>query len=81
MHGTKTQDAIDQANLKTLQGNTITTWKTMPNVSREGWDNEYYRNVTEQDIRDAVSLDTVFQDYAFEVNEEHCDLYFWGVKK
>lgn len=81
VHGTKTQDAIDQANLKTLQGNTITTWKTMPNVSREGWDSEYYRNVTEQDIRDAVSLDTVFQDYAFEVNEEHCDLYFWGVKK
>ena len=81
VHGTKTQDAIDQANLKTLQGNTITTWKTMPNVSREGWDSEYYRNVTEQDIRDAVSLDTVFQDYAFEVNEEHCDLYFWGFKK
>ena len=25
----------------------------MPNVSRENWDNEYYRNVTEEDVRDA----------------------------
>lgn len=56
-------------------------WKTMPNVIREDWDNEYYKNLTEEDIRKCVNIDGIFLDYKFEVNEEHCDLYFWGIKK
>ena len=56
-------------------------WKTMPNVSRHDWDNEYYRNLTENDIRAAVEIDKFFESYEFSVNEEHCDLYFWGIKK
>jgi hypothetical protein len=53
----------------------------MPNVSRENWDNEYYKNVTEEDIKDFLDVDSVFSNYEFEVNMSHCDLYFWGVKK
>ena len=80
VHGTATQDAIDIANMKTLQGTDIVEWKTMPNVSREDWDNEYYRNVTEDDVRAAISIDDIFSSYQFEVNTDHCDLYFWGIK-
>ena len=80
-HGTTTQDAIDKVKQKTLQGTKIVKWKTMPNVSRENWDNEYYRNVTEEDVRNSINIDSIFEDYKFEINKDHCDLYFWGIKK
>ena len=53
----------------------------MPNVSRENWNNEYYRNVTEEDVRKAINVEEIFKKYDFEVNTDHCDLYFWGIKK
>lgn len=81
VHGTKTQDSIDRKNLKTAQGNPANSWITMPNVSREEWDNEYYRNVTEEDIRGCIDVDSIFSSYQFEVEKNHCDLYFWGIKK
>jgi SAM-dependent methyltransferase len=56
-------------------------WKTMPNVSKENWDNDYYKNLTEIDIRECIDVDNVFSSYEFEVDENHCDLFFWGVKK
>ncbi|MFW9827686.1 MAG: methyltransferase domain-containing protein [Candidatus Thorarchaeota archaeon] len=56
-------------------------WKTMPNVSRENWDNEYYKNLTESDIRACIDIDKIFNEYEFEVEPNHCDLYFWGIKK
>lgn len=56
-------------------------WKTMPNVSREDWDNEYYKNLTEDDIRECVNINDVFSSYEFETETNHCDLYFWGIKK
>ena len=56
-------------------------WKTMPNVSIENWDNDYYKNLTEQDIRDCVNIDDFFSDYEFEIENDHYDLYFWGIKK
>jgi hypothetical protein len=56
-------------------------WKTMPNVSRKNWDNEYYRNVTEKDVREAIDPNSIFFIYEFDINYEHCDLYFWGIKK
>ena len=81
VHGTKTQDAIDKSRHKTAQGNVFKEWKTMPNVFRQGWDNEYYRNVTEEDVRDAIDVDKLFDEYKFEVETNHCDLYFYGIKK
>jgi len=80
VHGTLSQDKIDQGRGLTLQGNTFDEWVTMPNVSRKGWANEYYRNVTEEDIRSFLDLDNIFSEYCFEVNDEHCDLYFYGIK-
>lgn len=56
-------------------------WITMPNVSRENWDNDYYKNLTEADIRECLDIDSSFSSYVFEVEENHCDLYFWGIKK
>ena len=56
-------------------------WKTLPNVERENWDNDYYKNVTEDDVREAIDVDNIFSSYEFEVEENHCDLFFWGIKK
>lgn len=41
---------------------------------------DYYKNLTEQDIRDVIDVDKVFKLYAFEVNSVSHDLYFWGIK-
>ena len=81
VHGTKTQDKIDRENHKTQQGNSSKNWITMPNVFNENWDNEYYKNVTEEDVRECIDIDNIFSDYKFEVETNHCDLYFWGIKK
>tara|TARA_R110001592_G_scaffold26674_9_gene99597 strand:+ start:1543 stop:2136 length:594 start_codon:yes stop_codon:yes gene_type:complete len=81
VHGTASQDIIDKSKGKTSQGNEITEWKTMPNVERGDWDNEYYKNLTEEDIRDFCDIDNIFTSYQFEVEKNHCDLMFWGIKK
>jgi len=80
-HGTKNQDAIDIKNKMTMQGNSVSNWKIMPNVRKDGWDNNYYKNITEQDIRDFCDVDSIFELYNFEIEKNHCDLYFWGIKK
>ena len=36
-------------------------WKTMPNVVKENWDNEYYKNLTEEDIRECLNFDDKFE--------------------
>lgn len=69
------------ASLEEVSKNTHAMWKTMPNVSRENWDNEYYKNLTEEDIRNVIDVDKLFYSYGFSVNKEHCDLYFWGLKR
>lgn len=56
-------------------------WVTMPNVSSENWDNEYYRNLVIADILPIIDFDLYFSEYGFEVNNNKCDLYFWGIKK
>ena len=81
VHGTKSQDKIDKLNNITAQGNSVDNWKTMPNVEKDDWDNEYYMNVTEGDIREFCDVDEIFNTYEFEVETNHCDLYFWGIKK
>jgi len=73
VHGVK---SLEEENKKKWSN-----WKTMPNVVRENWDNEYYKNLTEQDIKECIDIDKVFYEYEFEVEYSHCDLYFWGIKK
>lgn len=41
--------------------------------------NDYYKNLTEEDIREAISMD-IFSEYEFSVNTDAKDLYFWGIK-
>jgi SAM-dependent methyltransferase len=45
----------------------------------EEW-KDYYKNVSEDDIRKAIDIDDIFVSYKFYV-ENHDDLYFWGIKK
>lgn len=47
--------------------------------SIENW-SDYYKNLTESDIRDIFDIDMNFQSYEFTTNTESCDLYFWGIK-
>jgi len=42
---------------------------------------DYYKNLTEEDIRNVIDVDAVFSEYKFEVNTQSCDLYFYGIKK
>jgi len=43
------------------------------------WSN-YYKNLTEEDIRQCLDIDSIFKKYEFEVNNEVFDLYFYGIK-
>jgi SAM-dependent methyltransferase len=46
----------------------------------ERWAN-YYKNLTEDDIRAIIDVNDIFIDYNFEYEPNSCDLYFWGIKK
>jgi SAM-dependent methyltransferase len=69
------------ASLEKISKQKFQNWKTMPNVVKEEWDNEYYKNLTEDDIRECTPIDEIFSDYKFEIETNHCDLYFYGIKK
>lgn len=42
---------------------------------------DYYKNLTEQDIREVIDVEAVFEKSAFEIGYSTRDLYFWGVKR
>jgi SAM-dependent methyltransferase len=42
---------------------------------------DYYKNLTERDIREAIDVDAIFEAYRFEIEDSTHDLYFWGVKR
>lgn len=46
----------------------------------QGW-SDYYKNLTEDDVRRAISVENCFSAFAFEVNAAHADLYFWGIRR
>lgn len=41
---------------------------------------DYYKNLTEADIRDVLDIDSSFINYQFSTNNESHDLYFYGFK-
>ena len=43
---------------------------------------DYYRNLTEEDIREVIDVEHLFLEYEFQtrLTWPH-DLYFWGIKK
>lgn len=46
----------------------------------EKWGN-YYRNLTEDDIRSVMDINNSFSEFGFQYEPDSSDLYFWGVKK
>lgn len=44
------------------------------------WEN-YYKNLTENDIKQSIDLDNIFSEYKFSINTYPQDLYFYGIKK
>lgn len=48
-------------------------------VRDEEW-SDYYQNLNENDIREAIDLNSNFSSYGFEVDNMHHDLLFWGIK-
>lgn len=45
-------------------------------------DNDYYMNLTEEDVRNKIPIEAVFEDSEFISRETWPqDLYFWGIKK
>ncbi len=47
--------------------------------SDEEWQ-DYYKNLTEDDIKEIFDLDRHFYKHQFKVNSSSHDLYFWGIK-
>lgn len=43
--------------------------------------NDYYMNLTEEDVRTAFSPEEEFLSFGFSTNQNTKDLYFWGIKK
>ena len=61
---------------------THSNWVTMPNVFNKEWMNDYYRNLSVNNIfNGVVDFYETFENFGFEVDNKKCDLYFWGVKK
>lgn len=44
----------------------------------DGW-SDYYKNLTEADVRAAIDIEASFSEFEFRV--QGADLYFWGVKR
>lgn len=55
------------------------TSKAHPGVSP--FTNDYYKNLTEEDIREFLDVESFFLEHKFEYNPISRDLYFFGIKK
>jgi|TARA_R100001460_G_scaffold14654_5_gene32751 SAM-dependent methyltransferase len=42
---------------------------------------DYYKNLTEADVREVLDIEKIFVDFEFTYEKTHKDLYFWGIKK
>jgi hypothetical protein len=51
-----------------------------PLTSTIGEWSDYYMNLTQQDIEQAIDLSIYFKIWRFSTDMESCDLYFWGIK-
>lgn len=61
-------------------GTRRTTPHDAPLIQGFGEWSDYYKNLEESDIREIIDIDSVFSKYAFSINNETHDLYFWGIK-
>ena len=56
------------------------TYSSPLTTQLEDWQ-DYYLNLTSEDIRKAIPVDEIFSKYEFAYNEEAKDLYFFGIKR
>ena len=61
-------------------GTKRTTPDDSPFLKNFGDWEDYYKNLTEADIRNIVDINSIFKKYQFSTNEESHDLYFVGIK-
>jgi SAM-dependent methyltransferase len=59
---------------------TINTSITDSPLLKGEW-SKYYKNLTEEDIRDIIIIENIFIDFKFSINKNHKDLFFYGIKK
>lgn len=62
-------------------GTRNSTFRDSPLTSAIGEWGNYYKNLEETDIREAIDIDNIFSKYQFSINDITHDLYFWGIKK
>lgn len=62
-------------------GTSRTKPEDAPLLREQGEWTDYYKNLTEEDIRKVIDVDKLFSSYEFEYNPKDYDLYFWGIKK
>lgn len=41
---------------------------------------EYYKNISPSELLDSVKVEQYFTRFSFEVNQETCDTFFWGMR-
>lgn len=69
-----TTGRIEHGTEKSTRGDSPLTSKL------EDWSN-YYMNLTEANIIEAIDIENYFKIWQFYVNNTTHDLYFWGIKK
>lgn len=62
-------------------GTRRTSPKDVPFIQEFDEWGDYYKNLSEEDVRRAIDIEAIFKKYAFSVNLESKDLYFWGIKR
>lgn len=69
-----TTGRAEHGTLRTSKQDSMTT-----KLADVEWGN-YYKNLTEEHIREVLDIESIFSSYQFSVHNGHKDLYFWGVK-
>jgi len=54
------------------------TSQNYPDSSPFTADEDYYKNLTAEDLAINFDLSHMFSDYSMSTNDDTCDLYFWG---
>jgi SAM-dependent methyltransferase len=65
----------EHGTLRTSKGDSYGTIGNVPDMI------DYYKNLTEVDLNNAINLTENFSQFATYYNSQVCDLYFWGIKK
>ena len=61
-------------------GTRRTSTSDAPLLEAAGWP-DYYKNLEESDIRSVINIEHTFSTFEFNVNTNHKDLQFWGIKR